>query len=51
MNEPLSLNGVPSETYSRIIKHAKVFARMSPDHKAMLVTEIQKDNQDIMVAM
>lgn len=51
MNEPLSLNGVPSEAYTRIVKHARVFARMSPDHKAMLVTEIQKENKEIMVAM
>ena len=35
---------------TKLILHAKVFARMSPDHKAMLVEMIQKNNK-FLVAM
>lgn len=44
-------DGSSSETYHRVIYQARVFARMSPDHKAMLVNEIQKNNEDVMIAM
>mmetsp|Transcript_23928 Transcript_23928/g.27546 ORF Transcript_23928/g.27546 Transcript_23928/m.27546 type:complete len:195 (-) Transcript_23928:871-1455(-) len=36
--------------YKKLILYAKVYARMSPDHKAMLVNEIQKHSPH-MVAM
>ena len=38
------------ETYSAVLKHAKIYARMSPDHKAILVNEIQKSTE-FMVGM
>uniref|UniRef100_A0A7S3J4W7 Cation-transporting P-type ATPase C-terminal domain-containing protein n=1 Tax=Euplotes harpa TaxID=151035 RepID=A0A7S3J4W7_9SPIT len=39
-----------AEMLKRIVLHTKVFSRMSPDHKAMLVNELQKA-KDHMVAM
>jgi cation-transporting P-type ATPase 13A2 len=33
--------------YQALIKHAKIFARMSPDHKAMLVEQLQNGLNDM----
>jgi magnesium-transporting ATPase (P-type) len=38
------------EEYKRVIAHAKIYARMSPDHKALLVTCLQ-ENTDDMIGM
>jgi magnesium-transporting ATPase (P-type) len=38
------------QKYKRIIAYAKIYARMSPDHKAMLVTSLQ-ENTDKMIGM
>jgi len=36
--------------FNEVIKHAKIYTRMSPDHKALLIEQLQNSLQD-MVAM
>lgn len=36
-----------SNVYEKVLKHAKIYARMSPDHKAMLVTAYQETTPHI----
>jgi len=38
------------EIYKKVISYAKVYARMSPDDKAMLVTQLQ-ENSKYMIGM
>lgn len=35
------------EVYRKAIMHAKIYARMSPDHKAMLVEELQNNMKEM----
>jgi magnesium-transporting ATPase (P-type) len=35
------------EECKRVITHAKIYARMSPDHKALLVTCLQENTNDM----
>lgn len=44
------VNAEVKALYKRVILHAMVYARMSPDHKALLVSELQNSSKD-MVAM
>jgi magnesium-transporting ATPase (P-type) len=53
MSDKINNPDVSSKTrdeYKRIIAHAKIYARMSPDHKAMLVASLQ-ENTDFMIGM
>jgi magnesium-transporting ATPase (P-type) len=35
------------EEIKRVITHAKIYARMSPDHKALLVMSLQQNTDDM----
>jgi cation-transporting P-type ATPase 13A2 len=53
MSDRINNSGISDETkqnYKNVIAHAKIYARMSPDHKAMLVTSLQ-ENSDDMIGM
>lgn len=50
MSDQIKNFKVDSETkekYKNIIAYAKIYARMSPDHKAMLVTSLQENTKDM----
>lgn len=50
MLDAIANNSVDQNTialYRRVILHAKIYARMSPDHKALLVTELQNNSTDM----
>lgn len=42
-----TVDKVTASLYKRAIINAKIYARMSPDHKALLVTELQNNSSDM----
>lgn len=53
MTDAITNNTADTHTiafYKRAISHAKIYSRMSPDHKALLITELQ-NHSPYMVGM
>lgn len=51
MVERMSSNTFPPHLYYKILEKCNIFARMKPNEKALLITELQKMKRNMFVGM